>query len=55
MQHSQKKNSTIKLCDNDGCYREEDQKKWGKVIYRKKTRRLLQNKLKDEAEDESKC
>ncbi len=50
MQHSQKKNASIKLCDNDGCYREEDQKKCGKILYRKKTRRLLQHMLLTEVE-----
>lgn len=54
MQHNQKKNVSIKLCDKQGCYREEDQKKWGKVIYRKKTRRLLQNKLKEEVKEKDK-
>lgn len=31
MQHSQKKNASIKLCDNDGGYREEEMYNWGQA------------------------
>lgn len=48
MQHTNEKHLSIKIGDTNGIYREEDMKKWGKILYRRKTRRIL-NRQTDSA------
>lgn len=45
MQHTGEKHLSIKIGDTQGIYREENMKHDGKILYRRKTRRILNRQI----------